>query len=246
MRTVTLSLLLFLYYYSSGQAKVNGLNIKSISHRFEDIGRVDTFLINYPLVSLANKNTANQINKKIRHLIFEEIDSIKTFSLQKLSDQYVEEGLTDLNYEVVFNHKNFLSIKIYLVWLGAYSAEWTRYMNFDLANGRFIEMSSVIKKELMPAFRKKLLLEKRKKLDDYLPELKELSPKNFDWGKERMEDCKKSIQLDEFILNDEFIEVFDDCRFPNAIKNLSPLYELKYSLKDLRYFLRPEFLARMH
>ena len=246
MKTITISLLLFLYYHSAGQAKVTDFKIQSISHRFEDIGHIDTFLINYPLVSLANKNIATQINKKIRRLIFEEIDSNKTFSLQKLSDQYVEDGLTDLNYEVVFNHKNFLSIKIYLSWLGAYPVEWTKYMNFDLTNGKFIELSSLIKKELLPAFRKKLLLEKQKKLDDYLPELKELSPENFEWGKEQMEDCKKSIQLDEFILNDKYIEVFDDCRFPNAIKNLDPPCELKYSLKDLKPFLRQEFLARLH
>ena len=68
----------------------------------------------------------------------------------------------------------------------------------------------------------------------------------YNWAIEEVDNsCIKDFQMETFSLSNNFFEIIDPCEFPGASKWIEPTYELKYSVKYIRRFLKAEYQNRI-
>jgi hypothetical protein len=62
------------------------------------------------------------------------------------------------------------------------------------------------------------------------------------WAIEEVDkDCIKDFQMETFSHSNNFFEIIDPCEFPGSLKWMEPAYELKYSVKYIRRFLKAKY-----
>ena len=65
----------------------------------------------------------------------------------------------------------------------------------------------------------------------------ELNKNIYDWALEYYKECDASFNLNSFMLNADYLEIIDNCDMPHAIRNLTPVIELKYKYSDIKAYL---------
>ena len=212
--------------------------------------KTDDSTINYPLVIISNQVVSKLINDQIRDALFIEPD--KKNSTKTELKKWIADGLTDMSYEISLNKNGLLSMTVNSQACGAYCSSSTVYLNFDLITGKRLKAEDLIIDGNLVQFKKIVFSDKQSALKKYkAEELKSLLDKEIDsvdyqWAIEEVDsNCINQIDVEQFKLSVEEIQIMDECEFPHAIQAIEPDYELKYPLKQIKKFIRPELLNRL-
>jgi hypothetical protein len=173
--------------------------------------------------------------RSTRHIL---IDRVSTDGL----------GLINLSYEVTYNTNGLLSMDVYAEGCGAHCSSWNTYFNFDLRTGEKINISDIILEGKADSFRNIVFNDKLKALQQFkIEEIAALKQEHIDsisynWILEQVDsNCAKSVEIDNFSLFNQNIEIIDLCEFPFMLRSQQPAYELKYAYQFLQPFLKPKF-----
>ena len=203
----------------------------------------------YPVISTINKETDIKINNRIIQEVagVEQPEIIRKILMSEISD-----GLRSLDYKIILETKEIFSIKITGLNCGAYCSSWFVYLNFNLQTGEIITIEEVIDKNHLNDFRKLVLEDKVKAIKLYKKEMKSLLTKkkidsaSYAFADEYVEmNCTKNSGIEKYLLSDKGLEIFDPCEFPQEIKTLQPIYNLKYSYKQIGKFINSGFAAKL-
>jgi hypothetical protein len=163
----------------------------------------------------------------------------------------INDGLTDVSYEVSYNKNNILSLNIYIEGSGGnHIAFYTTYLNFDLINGKEITLSNLIKKEKIDSFKNKVFLDRKDSLNKYKQEefnlIKEkiIDSSDYQWivGRLDEENIMDENFAETFSLSDEGIEIIEPIEFPSAIRSQEPTFHLKYPFTSIKPIMNSKFL----
>ncbi len=210
--------------------------------------------IKYPVVVINNVAVASVINKNIKKVLLD--DNLVDTTINNTADalkQYAAGYLTDMDYTVTFNKNGILSLNVYLQVEGAYQWSYYCYFNFNLVTGESLSLSSIIKAAGYSAFRNTMLHYKQSGLKKSMQDTK----KNLDSGyvdkddyvffleRIKEEGCMDSVSLQKFSLSANYIQVFNECGFPHAMRNIQPDYNLLFDIKKGRDMLNAEFFEKL-
>ena len=243
MKIVTLMLLFCVYAVADAQVKVNEIRLK-FGSEYHKAKEPDVI---YPVVSTGNNKVDDKINFSIIHELTSD-DSIKDIS--KALYFAMNDGLSELDYNITLNTKDILSLRLNAMGCGAYCESYFLYFNFNLKTGDRISINEVI--DDVDSFAKIVLGDKLKAINADRKEKDSLLAANvIDTSTYKFvmdyvsEHCMKEVRIDKFLLYKTFLEIIDPCQFPHAVQALQPLYELKYSYKKIKRLLDPIFAEKI-
>lgn len=206
----------------------------------------------YPIIIVQNKNVEKIINEEIRNEIIEPIEEKK--SIVKYLEDFINNGLTDLYYDITFNKKGILSLNIYKQESGgAHLISSNTYFNFDITTGKDLNIYNLLEEDKIDSFKKVVFKNKITFLQAYKNELKrdKTTGKNnmdsisYNWIVDEINtNCISQVQIEDFSLSNLDMEIIDPCEFPSIIRAFEPDYHLKFSYKFLTEFMRPEYKKR--
>jgi hypothetical protein len=56
-------------------------------------------------------------------------------------------------------------------------------------------------------------------------------------------DCEQRLNLENFLITEDYLEIIEECSLPNVIKSMTPIIDLKYNYKDIEQYLLFDFLS---
>ena len=207
------------------------------------------FTIIFPVVITQNKISSKLINS----FVSDELLSTSAGNLKNRLEELINDGLTDLSYEVTFNKNDILSLHIYMQESGGnHLTSSETYFNFNLKTGKKLSISDLFYKNKIDSFRKMIFSNKRTSLLAYKREVMNdlvnnvTDSETYTWAVEQIDsNCITNVQVENFSLSNQYIEIIDPCEFPYVIRSLEPIYKLKYSYKSILSFLKPEFQKKL-
>ena len=234
MQWILFQFILLPVFLSAQQASITTQKFSGYSDKLND-----SLIIDYPIIITDSKIAQNKINETIKLSIFG-IMKDDTHPMDSIIQEAIFDWLTGIDYEIYFNSSNILSVLISSDGYGAYPSTLNSYFNFNLNNGEEIKIKDIISEGKLEEFKKKVRKDKFQVLTRHKNELrqmlqeKEIDQETFNWAEEYMSYCFESLDLENFIITKDYIQVFDECEFPRASRYLSPAYELKYPIKPWR------------
>lgn len=231
MRFFLLQFLLLPALLSAQQASITTQRFSGYSE-----WRSDSFVIDYPIIITDSKIAEHKINKTIKQAVLGTMQD-DARPMDSIIREAIFDWLTGIDYEVYYNTKNILSFSVYADGVGAYPYTAKNYFNFNIKTGEALKITDIVLQNKMDEFKKQVrkdkflaLTQNKKEIGDMLNNA-EIDKETYQWAEESMSYCFKSLNLENFIITKDYIQVFDECEFARAIRNLSPVYELKYALK---------------
>jgi hypothetical protein len=246
MRILMLSFYFLFNACYAQKASIININLRPDSH----LSNNHNDSIKYPVVQVTNPTVSNKINQSIRQKILLDEDQKK--GIKDALQQAARKWLITLAYEITYNNHGLLSITLITEGMGAYPSTSQIYLNFDLSTGSQIKGADLIKSGKLNDFRKMVLSDKKDSLSAYLKEEQKMLRNNeidsSDW--ESIIDivqnnCLNTVDIDKFRIAKDLLEVMDDCEFPHVILGLGPTYHLRYPIKYLNNFLRPDIKMKL-
>jgi hypothetical protein len=225
---------------------IRGIRLRA---RSEFLDTKDTTIF-YPTIATGSATLDKSINGEIMDIVLPDEDSL---DVKGRLENMIQEGLTDISYEVTFNKNGILSINIYSETGGGNRIVRSQtYFNFDILTGKDLSLDYLMAKNA-DTFQKKVSVDKIRYLKQYQNrELKvKLAAKEIDSTEyldaiqEVRDNCINSVSIGDFSLTEHGVEVFDPCEFPSLAKWLEPEYKLKYFYTDISAYLAPEFRRRL-
>jgi len=239
MKCLIISFLLLPLVVFSQSASFTHMKRKPFPEKYN----VDSATIVYPIVVLGNKTAMDRINKAIRAKILDGYTEDSTLSLDSSLRIAAEDGLIVLSYEKEFNQRGLLSLNFYSEYVAAYVSVHEQTLNFDLKTGKELTVQDLFTPAGLKSFTALVKKEKKAALVKYKRELNgdEVGKDEYKWAMEQVNEyCLNSVSLDEFIITPSEIIVLDKCEFPHVIQALGPTYELRYKIKSIKSWLKPE------
>ena len=204
----------------------------------------------YPVVITKNATINKLINDKIRKEVLGSENADLNISKQIANE--INDGLTDLTYEIRFRKNGILSLNTSRQeCVGNCNNSNTR-LNFDLTTGMQIFITDLLSENKIDSFRNIVFRQKIKLLEKYKQEEKQnitnkqIDDETYKWILSEVDSgCIKTVSITDFSLSAGYIEIIDPCEFPHAIRSQEPDYKLKYSYKNVFDFMKPAWLRRL-
>ncbi|HZE84830.1 MAG TPA: hypothetical protein VE035_11015 [Puia sp.] len=209
----------------------------------------DTTIV-YPVVVTGNQVVNRLINDVIKKRLLYPENSKMT--LREALRAMIRMRLTDLDYEVTYNKNGILSLKVGVHVEAAYPNYWNEYFNFDIRTGQCLATKDILMDNMIEPFKSKVFADKIDSLKSYKQEEltkpllnKELDSETYHMATGIIDDCIATINIDNFSLTQQGIEIIDPCEFPHVIRGMEPTYELKYSFQFMYPYLKSTFKERL-
>lgn len=232
MRWILFQFILLPVFLSAQHASITTQKFPGYSDKLND-----SLIIDYPIIITDSKIAQNKINETIKLSIFGIMEN-DTRPMDSIVKEAIFDWLTGIDYEIYFNSNNILSVLISSEGYGAYPSTLKSYFNFNLKTGEALKITDIVSQNKKDDFNKQVTKDKfraltknKKEMGDMLNK-GEIDKETYQWAEQYMSYCFESLDLENFIITKDYIQVFDECEFPRAIRNLSPVYELKYALKN--------------
>ena len=200
-----------------------------------------TPLIILPKVDLPNMQTSQNINS---YLTLKALSGMEILQIEdqikenKLNDN--EMGLSSLSFDIKFNKNCLLSLAIYTEYVGSYLNNNKTFKNFDLKNGKLLNVKTVFNNQL----HKKLVILANQKLQNVIKTERNYLEKTDKENLEMFDDFILTARFKESNLNNFYIDeslktiVFVyDFGFPSAFKTIEPANEITFSLNEITPFI---------
>lgn len=82
-----------------------------------------------------------------------------------------------------------------------------------------------------------LYIQQKKELKEMLEDpTSGLNEETYKWALEYYQECQAAFNLDSFFIHSNGLSLVQDCYLPNAIKNLTPLIYLTYSIEEIEKY----------
>lgn len=209
--------------------------------RIEKFSNVQNQKLKFPMIKTGNLQVDKVLNTDLKNRFTNnEYPDLSTDStLIKWS-----EGINYLDFEVTYIKNGLLSLNISAEGCGAYCTAWTDYFTYNYMTGQFVTIDQII--ETTGIFKSRVIADKDKQYEQQKKELKErlldkkaeLDEETYKWALEQYENCEKEFALNSFALYSDHLEIIEKCYLPNAIKNLTPMIELKYKYAEIKEDLK--------
>lgn len=209
--------------------------------RIEKFSNVQNQKLKFPIIRTGNPQIDNLINTDIKNRFTNnEYPDLSTDStLIKWAD-----GIIYLDFQVPYIKNGLISLSISAEGCGAYCTGWTDYFTYNYVTGKYVTIDHII--NTTGKFRNRVIADRKKQYEQQKKELKEmlidknaeLDEDTYKWALEQYENCEKEFTFGSFTLHFDHLEIIEKCYLPNAIKNLTPIIELKYKYADIKEDLK--------
>jgi len=239
MTKILTIILVFIGTIAFGQsAQIDTFRLEK-SERFKDIQSDE---MNFPVVRSGNKEIDSLINTDLKNRFTD--NEYPTDNLDSTLIKWTGDQIVFLDFQVTYNENGILSINVSAEGCGAYCTSWTDYFNYSTSNGEWLNISDVI--DNSAEFKTRVDKDKKEQYAEQKRLLKEIlndqdsgiDESTYEWALENYEDCEKNSDLESFAIYHDCLEIIEDCYLPNAIKNLTPIIELKYYFSEIREELK--------
>ena len=238
-RLLPILFIIFHFQSTAQTAKIDTLFFQ-VSERFKP---EKTLKLKFPIIRTGNKNADLLINTDLKDKItYNEYPGTSTDSaLSKWGNDII----TDMNFEVTYNQKGIISLTIYSEGCGAYCSSGNDYFNYSLVTGKSLNLNDIV--DTTGSFRAKVYTDLHQQYETQRSELKELVTSDqdgefdqtkYNWVLENYNSCEQAFDFTSFALYVDRLEIMEHCYLSNAIKNLSPIIELKYTYADIKEYLK--------
>jgi hypothetical protein len=204
------------------------------SERFKEI---QSDKMNFPIIRSGNKEIDSLINYDLKNRFTK--NEYPTERLDSTLLKWAGDQIVFLDFQVTYNQNEILSINVSAEGCGAYCTGWTDYYNYSTSNGEWLNISDVIDnvaefKSIVDKDRKEQYSEQKQLLKEMINDKDSgLDESTYEWALENYNDCEKNSDLESFAIYPDRLEIIEDCYLPNAIKNLTPIIELKYEFSEI-------------
>jgi hypothetical protein len=199
--------------------------------------------LNFPVITLADKNVSRKINEYLQVNVLEQT-TLKTPGMQvfdKVKWTENKPGMDELDYTVLRNNSKFLSLDVSSDWLSAYSTENHSYFLFNVQNGEIILLEDIINPVGLKELEKDI---KRKRNILIAANLKELKSdadavERIDNIKSSYADCNSDADMNNFYVSGEQIIFHRTPCLPHVIQSMDTDLDITYSIDSIRPLLTP-------
>lgn len=222
---------------SFGQSvKIDTFRVKE-SSRFKEI---QSGKMNFPIIRTNNKEVDAIINADIKNRFTGNEFSDET--LESTFEKWADDRIIYLDFNVTYNQNGLISFSVTAEGCGAYCTSWTEYFTYSATTGKWLLISDII--EMSEFFTKKvekdkdsLYLKQKKELKEMLEDpTSGLNEETYKWALEYYQECQAAFNLDSFFIHSNGLSLVQNCYLPNAIKNLTPLIYLTYSIEEIEKY----------
>tara|TARA_B110000967_G_C18703802_1_gene469200 strand:- start:100 stop:801 length:702 start_codon:yes stop_codon:yes gene_type:complete len=208
----------------------------------EHFKNIQSDKMNFPVVRSGDKKIDSLINRDIKNRFTG--NEYPNETLDSTLTKWAGDQIVFLDFQVTYNQQGTLSINISAEGCGAYCSNWTDYFNYSTLDGKWLNVSDVI--DTTAEFLARVNMDKEKQYAEQKQELKEmlndpdsgLDESTYEWALNNYDECEKNSNLESFALYPDRLEIIEDCYLPNAIKNLTPIIELKYKFSEIGEYLK--------
>lgn len=249
---IRLAILTFLLTYSNLVISKEKVDVKELKFQYgESTGEIGEMYISYtyPLIIHYDSLISNSINNVIKENVlvgqqtykngnYYDIDIgnspkeiLETLFRNKKQMDYLQ-GLSNIDYTILYNDKSILSIKISCLSIGANFSIYDFYFSFDLTNGSLISLDDVVKINA-----KYFLLDKFKKLivsrlNSTIAKTKQIDLSEF-YVVESVLKGEFDIDESRITFSDYGIHLFFEYDFPHIVLSYEPESEFFISYEDV-------------
>ena len=210
--------------------------------RKEKFSTIQSEKLKFPIIKTGNQKVDSLINFDLKNRFTN--NEYIALSTKEALLEFAGDQMVYLGFEVTYNQDGMLSLNISAEGCGAYCTSWTGYYNYSTQTGKFLTLEDII--DTSSKFKTKVLADKDKQYELQRQELKEmlldktadLNRETYDWALEEYNNCDNAFELKTFALHKEYLEIIAQCYLPHAIRNLTPIIELKYNYTDIKRHLK--------
>jgi len=208
----------------------------------EHFKNIQSDKMNFPVVQSGDKKIDSLINQDIKNRFTG--NEYPNETLDSTLIKWAGDQIVFLDFQVTYNQNGILSINISAEGCGAYCSNWTDYFNYSTLDGKWLIVSDLI--DTTAKFLTGVNMDKEKQYSEQKQELKKmlndphsgLDESTYEWALENYNNCEKNSDLESFAIYPDRLEFIEDCYLPNAIKNLTPIIELKYMFSEIGEYLK--------
>lgn len=210
--------------------------------RTEKFSNIRNQKLKFPLIKTGNQQIDNSINNDLKNRFTN--NEYPDLSTDSILIKLAEAQIIYLDFEVTYIKNGLISFNISAEGCGAYCTFWIDYFTYSYLTGQYITIDQIV--DTSGSFKNRVIADKDKQFEQQKKELKErlldknaeLDEDTYKWALEQYENCEKEFTLNSFALYFDHLEIIEKCYLPNAIKNLTPIIELKYKYVDIRNDLK--------
>lgn len=218
--------------------QIDTLNLK----KGESFKALQSDKMNYPIIKTGTKEIDSLINFDLKNKFTS--NEYPTESIDSTLTKWAREQIVYIDFNVTYSANGILSLNISAEGCGAYCSYWTEYFNYSTITGNPLGISDII--DTTEEFKTRIFKDKKIQFEKQKIELKEmlndseseLDQSTYEWALEYYENCENSFDLKSFSIYPDYIEINRNCYLPNAIKNLTPVLNLKYKNTEIRKYLK--------
>lgn len=209
--------------------------------RIEKFSTVQNEKLKFPVIRTDNLQVDKTINTDLKNRFTDnEYPDLSTDStLIKWAD-----GIIYLDFQVTYKKNGLISLNISAEGCGSYCTSWTDYFTYNYLTGQYITIDQVI--DTTGYFKDQVISDKNRQYEQQKKELAEmlldknaeLDEETYNWALEEYENCEKEFTLKSFALYSDYLEIIEKCYLPYAIRNLTPIIELKYKYVDIKKYMK--------
>ena len=252
MKTLTL-IFLFLQLALCGHAQIISIEKIKAVPKSEFNNTKDSTLI-FPVFRMKNKTVENKINQKLKNDFKKARDIEKNENnVRSMLRKASEEGLTGVDYDVIYHTKKLISLNFQWEATGAYSSTWHTYYCFNLETGNLVTLDSLIDKTQKRNFLSLVKKKQSSKINGYKKELlnqlnkKEVDKETYEWALNNVKDiCWSNYDPQKFTIDKNTLTIIIDCDFPHAIKALSPHTGIKLPVKQIDQYINKKYRSMIN
>ena len=202
----------------------------------------DKLVLKFPIIKTGNAKTDLLINNDLKKKYFDY--EFPDLSTKEIIRNWTNDLLVDLNFEVTYLKNDIISFHIIAESCGAYCSNWTKYFTYNLKTGNqmfindFFLLNEVFVMQIMSDKNHQFELQTTELKEIWLDKNSGIDKSTYDWALNQYEGCKNDFEINSFVLFPDHLEIILDCSLPNAIKNLTPIIEMKYNYKEIEKFMK--------
>lgn len=235
-----LRLLLFFLVTIVAQTTIwSQVKIKSIT-----FGKQGKWLsYSFPFIIADDKKTADAINFHLQSAILENQEIITDPNTIFENSRYInndsihQSGHSMIDYAIVVNNRNILSLKFQMEGTGAYSEEYALYFSFDSRTGKLISPADIFTPQGLVQIKKMLVLKRQKLIAAWLEEMKELANKDSTFVEETFANCNSEAEENNCFIKATGILFYKEYCFPHVVRPYDTDLNIAIAYKEVRKYL---------
>ena len=156
-----------------------------------------------------------------------------------------------MKYNVSFNRNGYASLTITETMSDSNTYSINYYYNFDLSTGAILRINDIIEDSQFKNLFDQMLAEKKIQAKNIANSFKEklksklLDSTGYKKALQITNRCDGVLLFSFFTLNDNSIEIKDECVFPESIERFFPTFNYTFKYESIKEFLTEKFASKI-